>query len=253
MIVAPATCNTLAKVSNGVGDNLLTSLFNAWEYDKKPVVVCPACNTDMWNNLATQESIEKLRQRGVHIEGPRSGTLSNGRVGIGMMALPDEIVNTLHELVGARGDSLRAFAWASEAAESGDLDTWKRVLTALDEGMVEINARAETSGDTFLHFSAGGEGKLLDHDIRKGTPSVDAARELLKRGADIDAVNNFGFTSLHVAILNDSLEMCSFLLENGADASACLSELDQESMSTSIRTALSKWAESQGAQPPKRG
>ena len=248
MLVAPATCNTIAKVSHGVGDNLLTSLFNAWEYDKKPVVVCPACNTDMWNNAATQESIERLRQRGVRIEGPRSGPLSNGRVGIGMMALPDEIVNTLHELVGSQENSLRAFEWASAAAESGDFAKWKQVLTALDEETVEIGAREGASGDTLLHFASGGEGRLLDHHIERGKPSVEAARELLKRGADIDAVNNFGFTSLHVAISNDSLEMVSFLLERGADASACLNVLDQGAIQTSIRTALSKWAESRGSE-----
>ena len=46
VIVAPISCNSMGKVANGVADNLLSSVFVAWQYQKKPVILCPACNTN---------------------------------------------------------------------------------------------------------------------------------------------------------------------------------------------------------------
>ena len=89
MVVAPATANTLAKMANGIADNLLTSMFLAFG---KTVVVAPAMNTNMWEHPATQHNVDVLRERGVFVVPPGAGELACGDYGSGRMAEPDSIV-----------------------------------------------------------------------------------------------------------------------------------------------------------------
>lgn len=89
MVVAPATANTLAKMANGIADNLLTSMILAFG---KTVVVAPAMNTNMWEHPATQHNVALLRERGVFVVEPGSGELACGDYGSGRMAEPDSIV-----------------------------------------------------------------------------------------------------------------------------------------------------------------
>jgi phosphopantothenoylcysteine decarboxylase/phosphopantothenate--cysteine ligase len=89
MVVAPATANTLAKMANGIADNLLTSMILAFG---KTVVIAPAMNTNMWEHPATQHNVTLLRERGVFVAEPGSGELACGDYGSGRMAEPDSIV-----------------------------------------------------------------------------------------------------------------------------------------------------------------
>jgi len=89
MVIAPATANTLAKMANGIADNLLTSLCLAFD---KTVVVAPAMNTNMWEHPATQRNVALLRERGVFVVEPGAGELACGIYGSGRMAEPDSIV-----------------------------------------------------------------------------------------------------------------------------------------------------------------
>jgi phosphopantothenoylcysteine decarboxylase/phosphopantothenate--cysteine ligase len=89
MVVAPATANTLAKMANGIADNLLCSMFLAFG---KTVVVAPAMNTNMWEHPATQRNVVTLRDQGVFVVEPGSGELACGDYGSGRMAEPNSIV-----------------------------------------------------------------------------------------------------------------------------------------------------------------
>jgi phosphopantothenoylcysteine decarboxylase / phosphopantothenate---cysteine ligase len=89
MVVAPATANTLAKMANGIADNLLSSMYLAFA---KTVVVAPAMNTNMWEHPATQRNVLFLRERGVFVVEPGAGELACGAYGSGRMADPDSIV-----------------------------------------------------------------------------------------------------------------------------------------------------------------
>ncbi len=89
MVIAPATANTMAKMANGVADNLLTSMCLAFS---KTVVVAPAMNTNMWEHPATQHNVDLLRERGVFVVEPGAGELACGEYGWGRMAEPDSIV-----------------------------------------------------------------------------------------------------------------------------------------------------------------
>ena len=99
IIVAPATANTLAKLANGLADDLLG---NAILASTAPVVVAPAMHTEMWQNPATVANIATLRERGVTVVGPGVGQLTGSDAGAGRMSEPDEIVASALAVVGRR-------------------------------------------------------------------------------------------------------------------------------------------------------
>jgi phosphopantothenoylcysteine decarboxylase / phosphopantothenate---cysteine ligase len=88
-IVAPATANVLAKLANGLSDDLLSAtLLEA----TCPLVIAPAMHTGMWEHPATQANVETLRSRGVRLVGPATGALAHGDEGIGRLSEPEDIV-----------------------------------------------------------------------------------------------------------------------------------------------------------------
>lgn len=90
--IAPASANTIAKISHGICDNLLTSTILAATC---PVVIFPAMNENMYENKSTQENLKVLSQRGLNIIQPSEGRLACGITGKGRMPEPNEI---LHEI-----------------------------------------------------------------------------------------------------------------------------------------------------------
>ncbi len=250
VIVAPVTCNTMGKIANGIADNLLTSVFVAWQYRNKPVILCPACNTNMWNNVTTQRNVEKLRDLGIDLVGPRKGRLSNGMMGIGMMATPDQIMEVLDEAFEELADQEHNICkWAQEAAASDEFAQWDRVFQAIDNGMAGIDIVDDSNGDTLLHYAAGGEGEMNESGVDLGKPDLEAAQALIDRGININATNDHGFTSLHVAVMNNSVEMVEILLgADGIDASSCIHFLQNPNntkghkLSEEIVEMLDEWA-----------
>lgn len=88
-LVAPASANCIAKFSNGLADNLLTTLYLAVEC---PVYIAPAMNQAMWHKAVTQENIKRLLQYGVSAIGPEAGSQACGETGLGRMTEPEAIV-----------------------------------------------------------------------------------------------------------------------------------------------------------------
>lgn len=88
LLVAPASCDTLAKFANGLADDLLSTLFLA---TKAPVWVAPAMNQQMWAAKATQRNLQTLVEDGVHVIMPDAGEQACGDVGLGRMPEPEEI------------------------------------------------------------------------------------------------------------------------------------------------------------------
>jgi phosphopantothenoylcysteine decarboxylase/phosphopantothenate--cysteine ligase len=101
LVIAPATANTLARLANGIADDFLSTLYLA---TKVPVVVAPAMNVNMWEHAATQDNLEKLRARGVHIVEPDEGYLACGMTGAGRLAGVESIARKVFELLGIRHD-----------------------------------------------------------------------------------------------------------------------------------------------------
>ena len=94
MLVAPASCNTMAKMANGLCDNLLLAVYLSAVC---PVLIAPAMDEDMWQHQATQKNIETLKQTGNQIIPVNSGELASGLSGEGRMAEPEEILNYLRQ------------------------------------------------------------------------------------------------------------------------------------------------------------
>ncbi|MGO1802028.1 MAG: bifunctional phosphopantothenoylcysteine decarboxylase/phosphopantothenate--cysteine ligase CoaBC [Microbacteriaceae bacterium] len=88
VIVAPATANTIAKMTAGLADDLLGTTLLA---TTAPVAIAPAMHTEMWRHPSTQANITTLRERGVHILGPADGELTGGDSGPGRMLEPEAI------------------------------------------------------------------------------------------------------------------------------------------------------------------
>jgi phosphopantothenoylcysteine decarboxylase/phosphopantothenate--cysteine ligase len=99
IVVAPATADFLAKVANGLGDDLLSTLCLAREC---PLVVAPAMNRQMWDNPATRRNVETLRADGVTILGPAAGDQACGETGMGRMLEADEIFAEVGAVLGPK-------------------------------------------------------------------------------------------------------------------------------------------------------
>ena len=94
VLVAPATANILAKMAQGIGDDLATTVLLATDKD---VMVAPAMNVRMWEHAATRANVATLRARGVLFAGPTEGAMACGEFGEGRMVEPLEIVAAIEK------------------------------------------------------------------------------------------------------------------------------------------------------------
>ncbi|WP_049222738.1 bifunctional phosphopantothenoylcysteine decarboxylase/phosphopantothenate--cysteine ligase CoaBC [Neisseria sicca] len=94
-LIAPATANTVAKIANGIADNLLTNLAAA---RKCPMAVAPAMNVEMWNNPANQRNIQQLISDDITVFQPSYGEQACGEIGIGRMPEAIELADLIHDL-----------------------------------------------------------------------------------------------------------------------------------------------------------
>jgi phosphopantothenoylcysteine decarboxylase / phosphopantothenate---cysteine ligase len=100
MVIAPATANTIAKLTHGLADDMLTVSALACP---KPILVAPAMDHHMYLNAATQANLAILRERGIHITGPDQGELASGIIGHGRLVQPDRLVGEIRRILGLTG------------------------------------------------------------------------------------------------------------------------------------------------------
>ena len=93
MLIAPASCNTIAKMSAGFCDNLLMAVYLS---STCPVLIAPAMDEDMWHHPANKRNIESLKLNGNKFLPVNNGELASGLSGEGRMAEPEEILNYLN-------------------------------------------------------------------------------------------------------------------------------------------------------------
>jgi phosphopantothenoylcysteine decarboxylase/phosphopantothenate--cysteine ligase len=99
LLIAPATANLMARMANGLADELLPSLYLSGEC---PALIAPAMNNRMWEHPATQANAKILADRGVHRVGPEEGWLACRTSGRGRMSDPEAIVAAAVELLLSR-------------------------------------------------------------------------------------------------------------------------------------------------------
>ncbi|XP_022904111.1 phosphopantothenoylcysteine decarboxylase [Onthophagus taurus] len=97
-VIAPLDANTLAKIANGICDNLLTCTVRAWEIGK-PLILCPAMNTKMYNHPITEKQLDLLKSWGYHIIPVIEKMLICGDKGAGAMTEVDTIVNYVQSII----------------------------------------------------------------------------------------------------------------------------------------------------------
>jgi len=101
ILIAPATANVLAKLANGVTDDVLMATILA---GSQPLAIAPAMDADMYGSPATQANVQVLKDRGVHFIGPESGRLASGLTGNGRMSEVPKILGEIWALLGRDGD-----------------------------------------------------------------------------------------------------------------------------------------------------
>ena len=96
VVVAPATANIIGKVAGGICDDLLsTTLCVCW---KKPTLMVPAMNNNMWENPAVQRNVKAVEEAGFKFLGPQEGRLACGAVGAGRMTEPADIIRNIEQI-----------------------------------------------------------------------------------------------------------------------------------------------------------
>lgn len=95
ILVAPASADFIARLAQGLGNDLLTTLCLA---TRAPVAIAPAMNQGMWHNCATQDNLELLASRGIKQFGPDAGLQACGDVGVGRMLDVPELVQATADL-----------------------------------------------------------------------------------------------------------------------------------------------------------
>lgn len=96
-LIAPASANFIAKAAAGIADDMLTTVILAVR--NKPIVVCPAMNTAMYENPITQRNIDTLKGFGFHFVEPREAMLACRVVGKGALAENEVILDTVRKLL----------------------------------------------------------------------------------------------------------------------------------------------------------
>ena len=113
LLIAPATANIIGKLANGIADDILTTTAIAC---KKPLILCPAMNTGMYENPVVQENMAKLTNRGAIIMPPKSGHLACGTSGMGKLPEALEILNFVDLFFAQREGDLRGLKFLVTAA-----------------------------------------------------------------------------------------------------------------------------------------
>jgi phosphopantothenoylcysteine decarboxylase / phosphopantothenate---cysteine ligase len=181
LLVAPATADILAKFSRGISDDFLSTLYLA---TTAPVVVAPAMNVNMWNHPTTQENMDRLRSRGVHVVNPDEGYLACGMTGSGRLAGQDAIVTAVREVLQMRLDLAGQTILLTAGPTREDLDP-VRFLTNRSSGrmgyaVAEVAAERGAkvilvSGPTELEAPVG----VTRLDVRTATEMLNVVEEHL--------------------------------------------------------------------------
>jgi len=186
IVIAPLSANTLAKLANGLADNVLTQTALAFE---GPVLAAPAMNPRMWAHPATRANVARLRERGVVLVGPEDGEMAEGEWGIGRMSEPDEIFARLEAVLGRRGQLAGKQVLVSAGGTREPLDAVRFVGNRSSGRMgVALAEEARLRGAEVTLVAANlavpppGKVKLV-----QASTAADLEREVLAR-ADADVV-----------------------------------------------------------------
>ena len=150
-VIAPATANVIGKLANGLADDMLTTTYLAC---KAPKIVCPAMNTNMYENEQFEENLQTLKKKGVHIIEPIEGRLACGDVGKGKMAEPVDILEEIVDLLMPKTDFERKKVLVTAGSTEENVDG-VRFISNHSSGKMGIalaSAAADRGADVSLIY-----------------------------------------------------------------------------------------------------
>src|SRR3954447_12192753 len=187
LVVAPCTANTLAKLAQGLADNVLTEAALA---HRGPVLVAPAMNPRMWSHPATRANGETLRSRGVTLVGPDEGETAEGELGVGRMAEPDDILGAARTLLTGSGPLSGKRVLVSAGGTREPLDAVRYVGNRSSGRMgVALAAEARRRGaEVTLPAPIPAFRPPAGVELVETPTAADLEREALGRAAEADVV-----------------------------------------------------------------
>jgi len=194
VVIAPATANTIAKLANGIANDLLSTTVLATKADK---VICPAMNVNMWNNKITQQNITKLKKLNFHIVEPEYGMLACGYKGKGRLAKIDKIEKFVLDLFERKNQFRNKKIMVTAGATVEEIDPI-RVITNRSSGKMGIaiaNAAFRRGADVVLVRG----NTTVEPDYNYKDIQVKSASDLykaVKDNIDVDII-------IHTAAVSD--------------------------------------------------
>lgn len=187
LVVAPCTANTLAKLAQGLADNVLTEAALA---HRGPFLVAPAMNPRMWSHPATRANAETLRARGVVLVGPDEGETAEGELGVGRMAEPEEILRAVRDVIAGNGPLHGKRVLVSAGGTREPVDAVRFVGNRSSGRMgVAIAAEARRRGAEVTLLAANlAVPRPAGVELVETPSAADLEREALARAAEADVV-----------------------------------------------------------------
>lgn len=193
MLIAPCTASTLAKMANGVADNMLITTYLSM---KAPVFIAPAMDLDMYRHPSTQHNIDTLRSYGNHIVEPASGFLASGLEGKGRMEEPENIIAALERELAHEGGE------EPSTTEGRPTLSGKRILI--------------TAGPTYEKIDP----VRFIGNYSSGKMGFALAEECRKRGAEVTLVAGPVALQCHPNIHRIDVESCEEMFNAATEAFA---------------------------------
>ena len=193
MLIAPCTASTLAKMANGVADNMLITTYLSM---KAPVFIAPAMDLDMYRHPSTQHNMDTLRSYGNHIVEPASGFVASGLEGKGRMEEPENIIAALERELAHEGGE------EPSTTEGRPTLSGKRILI--------------TAGPTYEKIDP----VRFIGNYSSGKMGFALAEECRKRGAEVTLVAGPVALQCHPDIHRIDVESCEEMFNAATEAFA---------------------------------
>lgn len=193
MLIAPCTASTLAKMANGVADNMLITTYLSM---KAPVFIAPAMDLDMYRHPSTQHNMDTLRSYGNHIVEPANGFLASGLEGKGRMEEPENIIAALERELALEGGE------EPSTTEGRPTLSGKRILI--------------TAGPTYEKIDP----VRFIGNYSSGKMGFALAEECRKRGAEVTLVAGPVALQCHPDIHRIDVESCEEMFNAATEAFA---------------------------------
>jgi len=213
LVIAPASATTLAKLANGIGDNLLSVTHLAASC---PLIIAPAMDAGMYSHPATQANVETLKQRGAIFIGPVAGHLASGLVGLGRFVEPQDVLGLIRytlsrggplkgkkivitaggtrepidpvRVITNRSSGRQGYALAQAALDWGaevELITTPTHLTPPNGAQITLVETAAQMCGAVLSASAQADALIMSAAVADFTPTHAAAEKIKKSGAGL--------------------------------------------------------------------